>query len=189
MGDGNGVSGDDEEEDAEDDATPTKKGTKEWPQGLGRHENKLKRKGKERDSNSNSNCKSKSKVGSKAKAKQSSTKTTKGGGIGAAAGPKFVLSAGSGDDFMYEHFVADQWPGVTVVTTDCFQFDEPVRREFDDGKGQILVLPTCLTGSTPEYVQFAPPNIQDRFVSFATMMEDLKRDYGIDHFDLIKCTP
>merc|ERR1712166_559107 len=82
-------------------------------------------------------------------------------------GPKYVLSAGSGDDFLYEHFVADQWPGVTVVTTDCYQFDEVVTREFDDEKGKILVLPTCLTDKTREYTQFVHPKIRDRFTSYS----------------------
>ena len=55
---------------------------------------------------------------------------------------------GAGDDFLYEHFVSDLFPGVTVVTADCFMFDKPVTRKFPDGKGTIIILPICLTGAS-----------------------------------------
>ena len=108
-------------------------------------------------------------------------------------GPKHVLSMGSGDDFMYEHFVAEQWPGVKIVTTDCFQFSQSVSHNFSDNKGQLLILPVCLTGeegkdgSPSPYTQFIHPQIRDRFVSYPSMMEMLREDHGIDQFDLIKC--
>ena len=104
-----------------------------------------------------------------------------------------MLSMGSGDDFMYEHFVAEQWPGVKIVTTDCFQFSQSVSHNFSDNKGQLLILPVCLTGeegkdgSPSPYTQFIHPQIRDRFVSYPSMMEMLREDHGIDQFDLIKC--
>lgn len=58
---------------------------------------------------------------------------------------RHVLSLGSGDDFMYEHLVAAQFPGVTVVTADCFQFDTTVTRRFKDGSSNIIILPVCRT--------------------------------------------
>ena len=63
-------------------------------------------------------------------------------------------------------------PGVTVVTTDCYQFDEVVNREFADDKGKILVLPTCLTDKTDDYTQFVHPQIRDRFTSYSEMLEE-----------------
>ena len=50
--------------------------------------------------------------------------------------PRVILSAGSGDDFLYEHIAAREWPGVVLVTTDCYQFDQAtdVLPFFEDSK-------------------------------------------------------
>ena len=108
-------------------------------------------------------------------------------GAGAGNGPKFVLSAGSGNDFHYENFVADQWPGVTVVTTDCFTINKAFTKDFASGKGKIVTLPVCLSGEDPGYVSFTKDRVRDKFVGYPQMMETLLRDFGVDHFDLIKC--
>ena len=119
--------------------------------------------------------------------------------------PKLILSAGSGDDFLYEHLVAKKWKGVTIVTTDCYQFDKATNvMAFDkslgeeggadagadadadagaDGSGsvsQILVLPVCLTGgettTMSQYVQLVPPHLRSKFVSFKGMLKQLKNE-------------
>jgi hypothetical protein len=109
-----------------------------------------------------------------------------GGGSG-LGGPKFVLSAGSGGDWHYEHFVADQWPGVTVVTTDCFTLTEETIVDALGAKGKIIALPMCLAGEDPGYVSFVPSGPRERFTGYPAMMEKLKQQHGIDYFDLIKC--
>ena len=128
--------------------------------------------------------------------------------------PRMVLSAGSGDDFLYEHLVAQQWPGVTLVTTDCYQFNQPTdvlpfyadqktdqKTDQTDHGGapasSFVVLPVCLSGSDEttrqEYIQLVPPGLRSKFVSFSTMLGQLKTlkqsstSIDQDYFDLIKC--
>ena len=122
--------------------------------------------------------------------------------------PKVVLSAGSGDDFLYEHLVAEKWPGVTIVTTDCYQFDQAsellpfeaaMRTNENVPTSHIIVLPVCLTGgentTRKKYIQLAPSHLHSKFVSFSNMLQQLKTIVQADttgrltqdYFDLIKC--
>eukprot|EP00961_Rhodomonas_salina_P210481 2841982-Rhodomonas_salina.2 len=98
--------------------------------------------------------------------------------------PKTVLSLGSGDDFTYEHLVVEKWPGVTIVTADCFQFEKAVTRSFEEGMGRMVVLPVCLTGESREYADLQPPHLADKFVTFPALVKEVRDKHGVDHFDL-----
>jgi hypothetical protein len=121
--------------------------------------------------------------------------------------PRVILSAGSGDDFLYEHIAAREWPGVVLVTTDCYQFDQAtdVLPFFEDSKSNdkkqknkekissFVVLPVCLTSSgettRDRYIQLAPSQLHSKFVSFQSMLKLMKQEKKINqnYFDLIKC--
>ena len=85
------------------------------------------------------------------------------------------------------HQVADQWPGVTVVTTDCFTLTEEAVIDALGAKGKIIALPICLAGEDPGYVSFVHSPAKEGFTGYPQMMKRLKADHAIDHFDLIKC--
>eukprot|EP00949_MAST-11_sp_MAST-11-sp1_P002297 g2297.t1 len=113
------------------------------------------------------------------------------GGAKVWCNPRFmevtdVLSAGAGDDFIYEHIVADLFSTshLNITTTDCYQYDEEHEVPFHES-ATIRVLPVCLGDghSDSEYLQLVPPQIRHKFISLTTMM----RQRGGKPFHLIKC--
>ena len=102
--------------------------------------------------------------------------------------PKAILSAGAGDDMMYETIAAAMWPGVTIVTPDCYQFHEAARVAPPEWNGsQVLLLPLCLTGEDDAYVALAPPRLREKFVTYPAMLAALRERHGVDGFDFVKC--
>ena len=70
-----------------------------------------------------------------------------------------VLAAGSGDDAVYEHSIAEMFGSTlkTIVVPDCYQFDEvkKVKNAFGSDKGSsnhiAVFLPHCIgAGENPQ---------------------------------------
>ena len=102
--------------------------------------------------------------------------------------PRHILSAGAGDDMLYESIVARLWPGVTVVTPDCFQYTE--ESAFSPpkwGGSEMLMLPVCLSGKDPAYADLAPRRLRERFVTYPQLLADLQARHGVEGFEFIKC--
>jgi len=102
--------------------------------------------------------------------------------------PRHILSAGAGDDMLYESIVARLWPGVTVVTLDCFQYTE--ESAFSPpkwGGSEMLMLPVCLSGKDPAYADLAPRQLRERFVTYPQLLADLRARHGVEGFEFIKC--
>jgi len=102
------------------------------------------------------------------------------------SGLKFVLSLGSGLDFQYENFVMGQWPSATVVTADCTTISEITSKGYGIGKGSLLAMPICLRGLNDEYTSIFPKPDRDKFITYASLLDLLRANYSIPHFDVVK---
>ena len=89
---------------------------------------------------------------------------------------------------LYEKIAAEMWPGVTIVTPDCYQYsEEAVVSPPEWGGSKVILLPVCLMGEDPGYAALAGPRRSHMFVRYETMLEDLRARHGVDGFDFIKC--
>jgi hypothetical protein len=103
--------------------------------------------------------------------------------------PRYVLSAGAGDDMLFETIAAQMWPGVTLVMPDCYQYSNAATVEPSSWNGSSgLLLPICLTGEDSAYTRLAPKHLRERFMTYPRLLREMReRDAHFEGFDFIKC--
>lgn len=99
--------------------------------------------------------------------------------------PRFVLSAGSGDDFTYEDFVLQAFPNSTVFVADCFSEEDGKPRD-----NRMKYLQQCLHGEDEGDTEWMPDSIRQRFVTLPQIVKELKARFSeslkFDNFHLLK---
>jgi hypothetical protein len=97
--------------------------------------------------------------------------------------PRFLMSAGSGDDFSYEDFVLEAFPNLNAFVADCFSQHDGNARD-----GRMHYIPQCLHGDDPGDAGWMKE--KDKFVSLPEMAAGLRDRFGdslgFENFDLIK---
>ena len=103
--------------------------------------------------------------------------------------PRYILSAGVGDDMLFETIAAQMWPGVILVMPDCYQYSNAAAVEPPSWNGSSgLHLPVCLTGEDGAYTRLAPGHLRERFITYPLLLREMRNRYArFEGFEFIKC--